>query len=135
MSNTKKGRNLLDRTYNVYQRLSRNGNIQLLPKKPSPLDLISARRRQMTVFNSRNDINWRDIRSGRDWAYYDPQKVGYHIFSADPNLYKEASNRLTKALRAYQENIQAVQPKWAQEYDRLISEPFWRELIRTFDRV
>ncbi len=135
VSNTKKGRNLLDRTYNVYQRLSRNGNIQLLPKKPSPLDLISARRRQMTVFNSRNDINWRDIRSGRDWAYYDPQKVGYHIFSADPNLYKEASNRLTKALRAYQENIQAVQPKWAQEYDRLISEPFWRELIRTFDRV
>lgn len=135
VSRTKRGRNALLRSYDVYQRLSRNGNIALFSRKKSPLDAISARRRQMTVFNSRNDINWRDIRSGRDWAYYDPQQIGYHIFGNQPDLYKEARERLSKALRAYRNEVPAVQVQWANEYDRLISEPFWRELIKTFDRA
>lgn len=135
VSNTKRGRSLLLRGYNLYQRASRNGNVQLFKKKKSPLDRISARHRQMTVFNSRNDINWRDIRSGRDWAYYDPQKVGYHIFSNDPELYAEARERLSQALRSYRHNVETIQPRWAKEFDLLISEPFWKKLIQSFDRV
>lgn len=135
VSRTKRGRGVLLRGYNLYQRLSRNGNVSLMTRKKTPLDAISARRRQMTVFNSRNDINWRDIRSGRDWAYYDPQQIGYHIFSNDPELYKEARERLSKALRAYRKDVSSVQLQWANEYDRLISEPFWRDLVQTFDRV
>lgn len=135
VSNTQRGRSLLLRGYNLYQRASRNGNIQLFRTKKSPLDRISARNRQMTVFNSRNDINWRDIRSGRDWAYYDPQKVGYHIVSNNPELYAEARKRLTAVLRDYRHNVRMVQPEWAKEFDHMISAPFWRDLIKSFDRT
>ncbi|GBQ34955.1 glycosyltransferase [Gluconacetobacter azotocaptans DSM 13594] len=133
VSGTNRGRSLLTRAYNLYQQASHNGNITLRAKRPSPMQILSARKRQMTVFNSRNDINWRDIRAGRDWAYYDPQKIGYHIFSNDPSLYHQARTRLARALRQFQKEIVVVQPQWAARYDTLTSEPFWRELVRTFD--
>ena len=135
IGDTKQGRNLLTRGYNIYQRMSRNGNIKLIGKKKSPLARISARRRQMTLFSSRNDINWRDIRSGCDWAYYDPQRVGYHIYSNNPELYAMARRRLSAALRKYKNNIKKVQPEWGREFDGLISKEFWGELIKNFDKI
>ena len=79
--------------------------------------------------------NRRDARAGREWACYDPQKVGYQSFSSNPEIYAEARKRLSQALHNYRHNVETVQPRWAKEFDLLISEPFWKKLIQSFDRV
>ncbi|GCE83791.1 glycosyl transferase [Komagataeibacter diospyri] len=130
---TSSKRNLLAQTYNLYQKISHNGNVSPLRFKNSPLGILSTRRRQITVFKSRNDINWRDIRAGRDWAYYDPQKIGYHIFAYNPDLYHEAHERLQAVLKDFKKHVGQIQGEWAGAYERLISEPFWADLVRTFE--
>ncbi|GBQ07918.1 glycosyltransferase [Saccharibacter floricola] len=131
-NNQKNKKNILFSTvYRFYQ--DRRRNAPVLKQSLRPLSTLSRRKRQLTLFNSRNDINWREIHPGRSWAYYDPQKVAYHSYAYDEKKHMLLSKKMAKILRRYRKNVYDCHFEWSNSYEEMISKTFWEKLSRSFE--
>ena len=118
------GSSLGRKLYRLAQIYSRNGNRVAIPGRRET--------NRMTVFNNRQDINWKWIRARQSWCYPDPGSATYHIYKYDRDIYLQVDARFRKAIKMFEADARKVQGKWANSYSELISHAFWAKIVKSF---